>query len=103
MRGTLIRIDPSGATKSQTLLRSCTLQHLRAGLDGGLIELVPGFTSWHGFECCAFCDEEGKIKRLPVNHVATAEWEKCVGHKLDDVLVGPVVVVFGDPEFMEML
>lgn len=35
----------------------------------------------------AFCDEEGKLKGLPVNLVATALWADPF-----DVLCGPVVV-----------
>jgi hypothetical protein len=62
----------------------------------------------------AFCDEDGKKKGLPVNKTATYLWEtalRLVKHpglmtydgQVYDYLVGSIVVVSGDKEFMEEL
>src|SRR5262245_38701478 len=80
---------------------------LKALLDGGWLEAVPGFTRYPSraadrlVRCAAFCDEEGKMKDLPVNEMATMLWHAGLQPaQRIDVLVGPVVVVFGDAEFM---
>lgn len=83
---------------------------------GGEIEVVPLFgTIKYGDkieDCVAFCAEFGKIESFPVNRMATMEWERALarrgdGHTLfhadgsmKDFLVGNIVVVFGDAEFM---
>lgn len=84
-------------------------------LVGGYIEVVPGFDHIRvgdKIECCvAFCNEDGKGRLgLPFNPAATEEWEQAVPTGLRtprgqwlDFLVGPVVVVFGDDEFMAEL
>ena len=74
---------------------------------GGYIESVPhldkitiGQTK---VEAMAFCNEEGKLRGLPVNEHATKMWADCLGvarEDMQDVLVGDVVLVYGDPEFM---
>jgi hypothetical protein len=74
---------------------------------GGYIELVPGFRRFHfrGEErdCIAYCNECGKIDDLPFNTVATALWFVAVGRVFEDYLRGPVLILFGDREFMEAL
>lgn len=82
---------------------------------GGLIEAVPSFDTiqYQGEKrhCVAFCNEEGKLIGLPANRHATRLWHQALPPPglitphlgLADVLVGPVVVVFGDREFMEAL
>lgn len=65
---------------------------------GGFIETVPGFrmyvvpdgTTQSGV---AFCNEEGKLKSLPVNHLATANWHR--NFPTNDVLVGDVIFLYG--------
>jgi hypothetical protein len=96
------------------------LQELQAAIGGGYLELVPGFTSiaqWGKFfprrrlRCVAFVDEHGKLdhKNLPFNPAATLLWEDAEHRVRDehgdyvDYLVGPVLVLFGDDEFMESL
>jgi hypothetical protein len=85
---------------------------------GGYVEAVPGFSTI-GFagvvmSCVAFCNEHGKLDKLPVNEPATAYWERSLRRQgmqlLDDKtqipkdwLVGNVVVLFGDGEFMAAL
>lgn len=54
---------------------------------GGLLE---GVALADG--CFLYCDEEGKLKGRPVNHLATAlAW--TMGFRRDDEIVGDVIVV----------
>jgi hypothetical protein len=72
-------------------------------LVGGYIEVVPHFKTLYGKPCVAYCNEEGKLNGLPINHGATALWAAALGAsvKLHDVLAGTVVVLTGDPEILE--
>lgn len=65
------------------------LDDWRALLDGGWLEPVGGVSSLHG-RWEAYCDEEGKIKGLPVNAAATV-LARIHGWNVPDWLVGPVV------------
>jgi hypothetical protein len=120
MRGTIVIIDPAeDAPCAVALDRPVTLEELKGAVGGGWLEAVPGFTTlpWGGIvmDCVAFCDEEGKLKNLPHNQVATDLWEQSLRRKgvnlyaphpfraEPDYLVGPIAVVFGDREFMEKL
>jgi hypothetical protein len=97
------------------------LEFLRNAV-GGDIELVPGFDTIevagvprYRVPCVAFCDENAKVRsdiRPEFNRVATKLWEEALGRSLRsphdagvwlDFLVGPVVVLYGDPEFMAEL
>jgi len=73
----------------------------------GYIEPVPFFTTYRGRRCVAFCDEEGKRKGLAFNDMANRLWASCdvppPFELVGDVLVGPVVILFGDSEFMAAL
>jgi hypothetical protein len=88
------------------------LLELQRHLNGGYIERVPGFTSIeHRGEvrrCIAFCDEDGKMKGLPINHYATILWKfACQRLKPDetvtDRLCGSVLIIYGDDELMSKL
>ena len=110
MRGVLTIIPASGAASSQELVAPPALEALKAGIGGGYIERVPGWTHYESKPCVAFCDEDGKRKRLPVNMRATELWYKSVGGPVfdtydgpQDFLVGPIVIVTGDRELMEEL
>lgn len=77
---------------------------------GGFIELVPFFESFDGEPCVAYCNEYGKLNSLPANRLATTMWyeqlmdnAKVTQDQLGDYLVGPVVVLTGDQEFMDAL
>jgi len=73
-------------------------------LVGGYIEMVPRFTSFAGEACIAYCNEDGKMKRLPVNAEMTVLWAQNLGTTINmmrDELRGPIVVISGDREFME--
>lgn len=99
---------------------NCDTLKVLQGAVGGHIELVGGFdTIEHDGdvrECAAFCNEEGKLEGLPINGIATVLWDRALkrqggtglwqhGEKTApaDVLVGSVIVVYGDAEFMAAL
>jgi len=115
MRGTMLVYEPGNddAPIVEHLDAAPTLEQLKAHIPGWL-EKVPGFSldrhdgRWR--KCVALCDEEGKLKGLPVNEQATIRWRIAQLRTkpqnmapLNDVLVGPVVVLYGDREFMEAL
>ena len=92
-----------------------TLAELRNAI-GGDLEIVPGFkTIIYGdvvMDCVALCNEHGKLAGLPINLRATMEWEIALhrigggllkNDQVTDYLVGPVIVLFGDQEFMKAL
>lgn len=75
-----------------------TLQGLRPLIGGGWLEGVSsGGGGWHGY-----CDEEGKLKRLPVNDRASS-----LAHRLgwdpgrNDVLCGDVIFLGDGPDGTE--
>lgn len=73
-------------------------------LVGGLIQPVPHLTTF-SFEgkpkrCIAYCNEEGQLKGLPPNPVATGIWKAKLLRDnprgefwYDPILYGPVVFV----------
>lgn len=61
-----------------------TLYGLKDAIGGGWLEPISG-RGWS-----AYCDEEGKIKGLPVNVRAT-RLARLLGWHTQDILVGPVV------------
>lgn len=86
------------------------LDHLKKAV-GGCIETVPYFDRLevNGTEhrCVAFCDEEGKIKEKPFNAYAQHMWRLSGRNGMwaaqSDALVGDIICVFGDEEFMKEL
>lgn len=85
------------------LQRAVKLEELQAAV-GGYIELVPYFTKFNGAPCSTFCDEEGKLKSKPFNIAATQLWGANSRVKMaGDILVGDVVIVTGDDEFLSTL
>lgn len=57
---------------------------------GGYIEFIP-----FGKDAIAYCNEEGKMKRLPMNPLATRlARDRKIGLMRDDYLVG-TIVIFG--------
>lgn len=105
MQGFTIVIDPDGSKTIRKYRSTIPLGDLRAGVGDGPIEHVPYFDSftWYGERkpCVVFCNEEGKLHGMPLNEVATRIWhETAPVMRGRDVLVGPVVIVFGDEAFM---
>lgn len=84
-----------------------TFETLQAKV-GGYIEAVP---HWYSIPqdngppapCAAFCNEEGKLNGLPLNVTATALWHRDAGGSTGDVLVGDVVLIWGDRELIDAL
>lgn len=118
MEGTAIVYHADGSVNLHGPLKEGPpLKWLREQVKGH-IELVPLFQSIKvgGIEhkCIAYCNEEGKLHLMPVNRTATELWDSSIktinrGSLRDkdgqylDVLVGSIVVLFGDEEFMEDL
>jgi len=111
MRGTMTVIEPESVSVTH-LTAAPDLEVLQSAV-GGWIEQVPGFTSFLDVEtkqrvaCVAFCNEEGKLKGLPFNGLATLAWISAIHADAftvyPDNLVGAVVVLTGDAEFMGAL
>jgi len=87
------------------------LDLLKEAIGGGPIEVVPFFNTviidGKLTKCVAFCDEEGKIKGQLPNAVATSLWDAAMmraGRRWnDDLLVGTICIVWGDPAWMRAL
>lgn len=107
MPGTMIFIDTDGHRDERTLKAAPKLEELQK-MVGGYIQLVPLFSrvahSSGMQKCVVLCNEDGKNLNLPLNHEATRLWQLSAGKPpIQDVLVGPIVILFGDPSFMEAL
>lgn len=119
MKGLMLTFLPY---QSKPVVRELTaeppLHEIKAGIGGGYLEAVPGFTSiiidGKRWDCIAYCDEDGKHKNLETNNWATIQWEVALrnsGHpglldpfgRVVDWLVGPVVVLAGDQQFMRSM
>lgn len=118
MEGSMLIISPNGTERLVEIVGEPTLEFFKTGLNNGHIEVVPFFRHvlYKGKvinDCVAFCDEEGKLKRLPYNQTATEQWQSSLqrqGRTLyektgeaKDTLVGPIIVVWGDKDFMAAL
>jgi hypothetical protein len=119
MKGSLITIAPGDAELAP--VRDLAVDDIETMHDavGGFIEAVPGFLSIEHDgavrRCVAFCDEDGKRKKSPINVLATDLWHRALvrrgdprglqrpGGGLADYLVGTIAIVYGDPEFMRAL
>jgi hypothetical protein len=112
MKGTMYVFKPGDdQPKVIEIVGPATLDWLKRHLDGGFLEAVPGF-NWFGepgkhenTRCVAFCDEEGKNKGLPYNEEATVRWCDAIGMNITEIdhLVGPVIVLVGDDEFLDAI
>jgi hypothetical protein len=77
----LVKVD--GTTEELEVPKKDSLKFLQS-IVGGYIEMAP---CNHSEYAGAICDEEGKLKRKPINDVAT----KMAGVLPYDVLVGDVL------------
>jgi hypothetical protein len=79
-------VSPDGTAK---MVKYDGYQGMKALFNGGYVEAIR-----FGPTCIAMCDEDGKMKGLPRNEVATM-LTKLVGTPLisHDYLVGPVLIV----------
>lgn len=106
MKGQVLTLKVDGTTEVTFFTAPVPLEFLQNAV-GGWIELVPDFDVFEGQTgIVAFCNEEGKLKGLPLNVKATEAWAKSVGAPvadLGDALLGDVIIVSGDDEFMTAL
>lgn len=117
MKGTALIYRPRQLEPEiMPMVRPPTLAALQQAVDG-YIEVVPYFdrieVEGERVPCLAFCNEDGKGQQRPFNRAATDAWEKhldTVGIPLrdhsgnyKDFLVGSVIVLYGDPEFLTAL
>lgn len=131
MKGHMMTIPTDGPVGTITEISakeardtSLMLEKMKAAIGGGYIEKIPGFDTIIvdkvKHKCVALCDEDGKRKEMPINPVATELWDDALkrrGHPglapllpgmalafgLADFLVGPVVVLYGDAQFLRAL
>jgi hypothetical protein len=114
MRGR-VTIIPPGMTpiEHREITNAPKLGELQT-LVGGFIELVPFWNTiadnGSRVPCFAFCNEDGKNLGLPRNRRADDLWIEsiAVDHRRDrtptgDYLVGTVVVISGDKEFLDAM
>jgi hypothetical protein len=108
----IISPDPGTAPRLVALDRAPELAELKDALGGGYLEAIPGFDNiiQDGLirPCLALCNEEGKLQELPINHQAQTLWVNALARRHGtsdprDILVGPVVILSGDKEFMAEL
>lgn len=105
MHGTMITITPEAEYTTREFDRPPSIQVLHEAV-GGYIEAVPYFDTWKGKRCVAFCNEQGKLYNLPFNPTATMLWKSLLKQQrldLNDSLVGNVIILTGDDEWMAEL
>jgi len=134
MKGTMLTISVNGTIKTTPLNAPPALETLQEAV-GGYIQPIPYLHSIERdgtvYQCVAFGDEEGKLKKKPVNEAANRIWDAALkrsGHEdvryrtgkmartLDamvrgepppigdkDFLVGPIVIIYGDNDLMSEL
>src|SRR5262245_35255356 len=118
MRGTMLVFQPYHAQPARTELTAPPELEALQHAVGGWLEAVPHFDRIEidGGEqrCVALCNEEGKLNHLDHNSRATVLWHQALRFAglpglilpnggLADYLVGNVIVLFGDREFMDAL
>lgn len=108
MKGTMLVIATDGSIQRRELTDPTNLLPVLQKEVGGYIEVVPYFSRFldesEMKRCVVLCNENGKLDGLPYNALATALWQdelRKLGGSIDDVLVGPVLVIMGDKEFMD--
>lgn len=124
MEGTALIYRPEQAPELTKFANAPPLAFLQEAV-GGYIEHVPLFDTIEIDEkvvaCRVYCNEEGKLNRLPTNRIATMLWNAALMRLRDDNgkvvyptglftqkgitdrLVGTVIVLYGDDEFMGLV
>lgn len=103
--GTITEKEYAGSYNGPGGEGNFTLEDMQEAV-GGLIEIVPLWDSYNDQPARIFCNEEGKLKRLPFNSTATALWlEHLEKNNLPafDMLLGDVLVITGTDEELEAL
>jgi hypothetical protein len=123
MKGTMVTIpvDEAEPALVEELSRPPDLMTLFKAV-GGLVEQVPYLTSYEDADlspyehvgtlvrCVAFRNTDAHSQGQPINERAQGIWMKSLlrqrrerSHHAGDVLCGPVVILYGDNEFMGRL
>lgn len=91
-------VQPDGLVEYRTIVNGPVLADFQRIVDG-YIESVTG-DGWH-----LYCNEEGKLRGLPINMVATKLAHELFGHNWRnttepyfDILVGNVVFIGNAPD-----
>lgn len=108
MKGTAYIIDTDGIVHTSEFDGEVPGLAFHNEAVGGYLEKVPGWDAMYddpGKPCVVYCNEEGKGMGLEPNIKATAMWLTALRHRghtgpLNDVLVGRVLVLTGDREWM---
>lgn len=100
MKGQLTVIKTDGTITVTELSAAPALEILQKSV-GGWLETVPYFAKYEGKPCVAFCNEEGKIRELPFNSVASDLWWSQF--PTSDALFGDIVILRGDKKFLGAL
>jgi hypothetical protein len=124
MQGSMLVIRPDDTYMVKHFNAPLLLDDMQEAV-GGSIEIVPYFQvcpilpdvdDWTPLDistgilptaCVALCNEEGKLEGLEPNSSATWLWQISARHfgfgPINDVLHGPVAMIYGDSEFMETI
>src|SRR5262249_50193096 len=101
---TSVVISTDGSMKLTTLDHEPTLEDLQHAV-AGYNEIVPHFTTLtmgkrRLTDGIAFCNEDGRQPRLPINHAATLAWRAArpTGDPARMLLVGDVIFVTPPPD-----
>ena len=111
-------IIPVNMTPTQQLVyldRPVTPTEVCKGV-GGKVKVIPSFDtiSYDGKVqlCYAFCDRDGEYRELPPNLLASYLWVQALIRRYglhydhavpEDVILGSLVILAGDSEFLEAL
>jgi hypothetical protein len=115
MLGTLhiFPANPETPTREIQLERPITQKEIEDAV-GGSIGFVTNFDTitYKGKVslCYAFCDEEARKRKRPLNRLATLLWSRALIRrfgagqaKLPETLMGSIAIITGDSEFLEAL
>jgi hypothetical protein len=115
MQGTLhlIPADPGTPHQLTKFDRPVSLLELQATV-GGFVETIPHFNSIQRngdhVRCVAYRGTDARAEELSPNHWANLLWilslRRIHGAEhphQEDILCGPILIVTGDPQFMESL
>lgn len=109
----IIPANPGSAPRVIPLERPVTQEEIQDAVGGpiGFIANFDTITQDGTVSLCyAFCDEQARYRERPLNRAATTLWSQALVRRfgagqaeLPEVLLGSVVVITGDSEFMEAL
>ena len=93
-------VPPDGIITTQNIKGNFDLSILQK-IVGGYVDIVPHFNKYGEDRCIVFCNEDGKMRQLPVNRYATillyaSCWPSNDYHQ--DHLVGTIAIVAGPRE-----